>query len=802
MPSLSMVRLVRCSSIMSNTSSLMFTLPCLTTKETAYIRLQLSTTQPPRTAGTTTLVRNRLVAIAKAYSVEDANINDFFHLCAESSAFDLLRCPEVIHGLTLGEVMGSSSLWLNLARQNKFKFNPTFNSFVEKNNFEELYKKRLLEVMDLLGLSDLEHIVHHRTEGQMQEWNFANFSQYFYEKSMMELCGISNMLEIEKYFRRNYVIRRCKSHDHIDPINFLRCYHILGEILNMNIDMSIKHLALLGRVSALDMLLTLNMLGQSIYQDKEEAVRRKMIVSKSAKFGYMFVENQFTWALPVSHCVHMLEEIGFTNREVGQLVLMLENKKVGLVSEINKNMKVFDMNRDRFVDVMKKRLYILRKESGKLGIANVLHTFRFLFNWEKVVSIIDMTEMANNKCFLWFGKRGNQIRVQFHPVKTRVMSASRIYLMEYFGIQEQDKDATNEFNKLFSRIPHSKDVPLRIVVESVMYLESLGLSKEQIEKGFPVVFYSKSILSLYIPKLDVVVGHDWLKKENVLCLLNYFIEVEHKFSFDLIYSGIINAYEGGMSDEFFSTLAAQAEAQNQDTDTDSAGQVSPHGSQSDQISPHEPQQGHVSPHHQTQSGTLLSPQRVTTRISSRSLHTSPTMFDKDKQQEVSKKVKVFHLQNPFTWLQIFIKFNEVKQRWDPSLNQREFLEGAVHAVHAVTDKVEGGQWQELRGLLSRKEFKRLRKEVETEWSDVMRRNVRLEVDQVVKAVITGITTQQIVENKYCDIDVRLVGVKEDQDKAPIVVNVQMRLHREYTEGCLPDWMVTRFKIENWDRRKS
>jgi len=28
--------------------------------------------------------------------------------------------------------MGSSSLWLNLARENKFKFNSTFNSFVEK----------------------------------------------------------------------------------------------------------------------------------------------------------------------------------------------------------------------------------------------------------------------------------------------------------------------------------------------------------------------------------------------------------------------------------------------------------------------------------------------------------------------------------------------------------------------------------------------------------------------------------------------------------------------------------------------
>lgn len=27
-----------------------------------------------------------------------------------------------------------------------------------------------------------------------------------------------------------------------------------------------------------------------------------------------------------------------------------------------------------------------------------------------------------------------------------------------------------------------------------------------------------------------------------------------------------------------------------------------------------------------------------------------------------------------------------------------------------------------------------------------------------------------------------------------VRNVDIRLHREYSEGCLPDWMVTRFKL--------
>ena len=38
-------------------------------------------------------------------------------------------------------------------------------------------------------------------------------------------------------------------------------------------------------------------------------------------------------------------------------------------------------------------------------------------------------------------------------------------------------------------------------------------------------------------------------------------------------------------------------------------------------------------------------------------------------------------------------------------------------------------------------------QVETEWSDVMRQNVGIEVDQMEKVLITGITTQQIVDHK-------------------------------------------------------
>jgi len=794
-----MVRLVRCSSRLNSIKdSLMFSLPCLTAKETAYIQLQLTTIHSAQDrAMQSTLVGDRVRNIAKAYMGEDNSFTDVRKLCEASSVNDFSKSHEIMTGLAYGDMLGDPRMWLDLAKNNNYKFNSTFNMIVQQEIFEKRYKERLLEVIESLGLSDVAHLVHHEFKGQRGKWQFLEFSGDFYEKAMMELCGISNLLEVEKYFKRNYAMKPSQSSIHKDPINFLRTYHILGELLNLNIDMSMKHLALLGRVSALEMLVTLNMLGQRLNLDKEEAVRKNLIVSRSDLFAKIYVENQFYSSLQLSDCITVLEEIGFTNSEAGQLVMKVEGKKHGIVSEINNNMKTFDMNRDRFVDVMKKRLYILRKESGKLGIANIVHTYRFLFNWEKVVSIIDMTEMANNKCFLWFGQR-NQIKVQFHPIRSRTLSASRIYLMEYFGIQEQDKERVTNFNKFFSRIPHAKDVPLRIVVESVMYLESLGLSKQQIEKGFPVVFYSKSILFEYIPKLEKVVGPDWVKKENVLCLLNYFIEVEQNFSFDLIYSGIINAYEGGMSDEFFSTLAAQRQ-ENTDLSLTDCGS-SQESSSLDNGGHVSSQSFHVTPQ-QLKSGQLLSPP-TTTRISRMSFHTSPLLLDKDndKEMEVKKKVKIFHFQNPLKWLQIHVKFNEVKQRWDPSLEKEEFLVGVKYAVQAITSKIMAGEWQELRGLLSRKEFKRLQREVETEWSDVMRQNVGIDVDQMEKVLITGITTQQIVDHKYCDIDVTIVGVKEQDDNIPHVMQVQVRMHREYTDGCLPDWMVTRFRINDWGNK--
>ena len=84
-----------------------------------------------------------------------------------------------------------------------------------------------------------------------------------------------------------------------------------------------------------------------------------------------------------------------------------------------------------------------------------------------------------------------------------------------------------------------------------------------------------------------------------------------------------------------------------------------------------------------------------------------------EEEHKARKIKIFHLQNPITMLKIFLKFREVKQQWDPTLDQEQCIVGAKYAVAAITSKLEGGMWQELRGLLSRREFKRLKREVST-----------------------------------------------------------------------------------------
>lgn len=148
------------------------------------------------------------------------------------------------------------------------------------------------------------------------------------------------------------------------------------------------------------------------------------------------------------------------------------------------------------------------------------------------------------------------------------------------------------------------------------------------------------------------------------------------------------------------------------------------------------------------------------------------------------------------WLRVWADFRDLSNTWDAGIDRNGFIEGAKLAVSRISSLICQNSYRELRGLLSRAEYKRLQSELETSWSDVQRRHIGLDVDNIHNVVVTKLRKQQIVEQKFCDIDVYCLCLKDvENGSGPILIKIFARFHRDYTEGRLPDWIVTRFSVK-------
>jgi len=179
-----------------------------------------------------------------------------------------------------------------------------------------------------------------------------------------------------------------------------------------------------------------------------------------------------------------------------------------------------------------------------------------------VVSALDAADLRDNPCYVRFNKI--DIQVGSLPHKTMRVSSARLFLLQYFGYHKKtDREKIKEFDKTFGRVPHAKDVPLKIVVETLEMLENLNFTHTQLEKGFPILFYDKDIIKEKIDKATTNIGHEWIKKDNALCVLNYLIEVETNFSFTDIYTGILKNFQRGLSLEDFHALRNSQDCDNE-----------------------------------------------------------------------------------------------------------------------------------------------------------------------------------------------------------------------------------------------
>jgi len=151
--------------------------------------------------------------------------------------------------------------------------------------------------------------------------------------------------------------------------------------------------------------------------------------------------------------------------------------------------------------------------------------------------------------------------------------------------------------------------------------------------------------------------------------------------------------------------------------------------------------------------------------------------------------------NPVQWLRVWADFRDLNNTWDANIDRNGFIEGAKMAVCTITQLISQNSYSELRGLLSKTEYKRLQSELEKSWSDVKRRNIYLDVGDFQNVIVTRLKKQQIVDQKFCDIDVYFHCLKEvDEGGEPIPIKIFARFHRDYTQGRLPNWIVTSLMI--------
>ena len=499
---------------------------------------------------------NRFTAIATAYGLQDdvRSMESFPHLCKIALVgrnlgrkYEVFR-PHVQRGLELGAIYGDANKWVEISRSkgSDYYFGKSLKKFKDLPDFQAKYRQRFLEVMHSLDLAELEHLVIKDDSGS--DFIKTGFNPKFYENFLSEYCGIT---VDEGWSKRSFIAQSKSKHSrHLemsyDPINIIRTYYIMKEILEINLDVSLDHIKMIGRVSALDLILTLNIIYEMTDENLPEDERKEKVTSLGEHFDQKIVDNQLVWQVSLPQCFNILKDIGFSQEEVRKL--WFESGDIRLLSDICCRILDYD-SIDIFMDTMQKRMQLLALEGVKLGVGDVRDTYHFLVNWDDVVEALDAADLRNNPCYVRFNKAN--INIGSLPHKTARISSSRMFLIQYLGYQKTDKEKIKEFDKIFNRVPHAKDVPLKIVVETLELLESLNFTRKQIEKGFPILFYDKEIIAEKIDEAARNMGEEWIEKENALCVLNYLIEVQTNFSFTDIYSGILRNFQRGLSlDEF------------------------------------------------------------------------------------------------------------------------------------------------------------------------------------------------------------------------------------------------------------
>ena len=123
------------------------------------------------------------------------------------------------------------------------------------------------------------------------------------------------------------------------------------------------------------------------------------------------------------------------------------------------------------------------------------------------------------------------------------------------------------------------------------------------------------------------------------------------------------------------------------------------------------------------------------------------------------------------------------------------------AILAVTSLIRENRFDDLRGLLTTRERTRLFGEVETEWKDVQRNNIDVEEKDIIATMPVRVLRHNVAYQRFADIDVIFVVNRERDgvvaDSHSVFMIIRVTFTREYSKGSLPDWTISKFKVEKF-----
>jgi len=407
---------------------------------------------------------------------------------------------------------------------------------VNETTFQTNYRTRYLETLSHLELDELAGLVD-SLDGTA---DFQIFCQTFFEKLLWIKSGVSNVDAIRKKITkaRGRDIRGVRGRyllSPLDPINIVRNYFLLDKVLAMDLDIDVKNMSLLGALSSLDVLVTLNVWDRVMWQDLDADRRRQNIIEYLQDFGGEIIQEDTTWwYFPSTMKKKYLLEIGFTKDEIDEILLLSSAHMINQIFSMAEESGLpSKQDSERFIATMKWRLNILRIDGPKLGILSLRQIYQLLFQWDKFIKAV-------NKSLMY--PRGSGVknvltsRQLYTPgersVQGQMESSVHEMLIYYFECDttQEQADLAHDISKL----PYRENVPLRIVIESIKFLEREGFSKLQMREAVQLLFYSHKILKETLRDIRLnneIQGSDWLREDNALCKLHYFVEKRSGFLF-------------------------------------------------------------------------------------------------------------------------------------------------------------------------------------------------------------------------------------------------------------------------------